>query len=61
MCKEIEKIIMKHNGLKERPAMVICFTSEPDFETCHWISNVSRPEAVGLLQDTAKRLITNSN
>lgn len=61
MCKEIEKVIMKHNGLRERPGMVIAFTCEPDWNDVHWIANIQRPDAVHDADGVKKKMTIQSN
>lgn len=57
MLKDIEKVMMKHLKLKERPAVGICFTMEhTGWDTAHYATNISRMEGIKLFEDTAERM-----
>jgi hypothetical protein len=62
MAKEIEKVMQKHLKLKERPAICLAFTCEKTgWNEVHYVLNISRPEAVGILRQTAEKLTWKSN
>jgi len=45
----------------ERPAFAIAFTLPPEYDVCHWATNVSREDGVKLFADTAKKMIIEMN
>jgi len=40
----------------ERVAFAICYTLPPDFDECHWATNVSRQDGIALFEETAMKM-----
>lgn len=55
MIQEIEKVIEKHLNTKN-PGVALCFTIAPEYNTCHWATNISRQKGIALFYDTAAKM-----
>ena len=58
-AKKVERLFQKEFGRKA--ALAIAFTLEPDFDDCHWVTNVSREDGVALFSETAKKMLVQTN
>lgn len=59
LAKEIEQVFERHFGGKA--ALAIAFTLPPDYDDCHWVTNVNRADGVKLLAGTAKKMLSQTN
>jgi hypothetical protein len=61
LAKTLEAVIENHFRLKERPSMAIAFSLPPDFQDVHWVTNIARADGIKLFQETAKKMIAQTN
>jgi hypothetical protein len=59
LAVEIVNVIKAKFG--GNPAIGVCFTLEDDRKEVHWVTNVSRVDGVNLFQNTAKKMIAQTN
>lgn len=58
-AKEVQKLFEKRFGGK--PALAIAFTLPPDYQNCHWVTNVSRDDGILLFRHTATAMQAQTN
>jgi hypothetical protein len=59
LAKDLEKVFEKY--FKGRPGMAIAFTLPPDYDQCHWVTNLKRREGIKLFADTAIKMQGQAN
>ncbi len=51
----IDKLFRRATG-GHRAAFAICYTLPPDYDECHWATNVSRKDGIALFEETAIKM-----
>jgi hypothetical protein len=52
----IEEVLKLHFGTEENIGMSIAYTLPPDYDGCHWITNLSREDGIKLFKETAEKM-----
>ena len=61
ICKSVEEQLKKEFNLPDKPGVGICFTFPPDYDYCHYITNLPREGGIKLFTDTAAKMIAQTN
>jgi len=59
LANELYKVFENHGF--SAPAMAIAFTLPPDYEICHWVTNVSREDGIEIFRNTATKMVSQTN
>ena len=61
-AKKVETLFEEEFGSEEgKPALAICFTLAPDYDECHWVTNVAREDGINLFLQTATKMTARTN
>ena len=61
LATSLEATLRNYFGTEERPTLAIAFSLPPDYEDVHWVTNVSRDNGIQLFEQTAKKMIAQTN
>jgi len=61
VLKAATEELKKQLGTDRTPAIGLCFTLPPEYQECHFITNVSREDGIKLFKNTAARMDAQRN
>lgn len=57
----IEEVVAQYFPREERPAVAVAFVLSPDYDVCHWVTNVGREDGIKLFKMTADKMQSELN